>query len=279
MIVDAHAHMWRRERTPQPWIEPDTMAAIDADFWTDELAAAQRSQGINGAIVVQSSSTVSETLDLLEASDGRTILGVVGWVDLESDVARAIAKLRNANGGRYLVGIRHPAHQDPDVAWLARKGVGAGLEQLADHGLPFDLVVRADQLETAEDMVSAHPGVNFVLDHLGKPPIASSDLDTWRRNIASIAAHPNVVAKLSGLAIEADWHGWTAEQLEPVIRTALDEFGPKRLMFGTDWPLIELTRGARTWISTALALVPNEHHTAVFATNTITAYSLKGLDA
>jgi L-fuconolactonase len=196
-ILDSHAHLWQRDRTPQPWITPDSMAAIDQDFWVDDLAHMQRQTGINGSILVQSSNTTQETLDLLSLAETGLVLGVIGWVDLEGDVPAQL----NAIGSHALVGIRHLAHQDPDPEWLARPRLDFG--SLA--GLPFDLVVRPDQLLIAAATAAANPGTRFVLDHLGNPPIASGDLDEWRHGIMRLAALDNVVAKLSGITLVVDW--------------------------------------------------------------------------
>lgn len=247
-VIDAHAHLWRRARTPQPWIEAATMADIDRDFTSEDLRDAQRAAGIDGAIVVQSSNSTSETRDLLSAVDGVVIRGVVGWVDLTGDVAGQLDEVAGVAGGDRLVGLRHLVYQDLDPRWLDRGDVGRGLDRLGARGLPFDLVVRHDQLKLAAEVVGLHPGTRFVLDHLGKPPLAR-DLGRWRRDIAAMARLDNVVAKVSGLAIEGDWDSWTLEQLRVPVEWALDCFGPTRLLFGSDWPLVRLTRGAHAWLS------------------------------
>lgn len=271
-VIDSHAHLWRRARTPQPWIDPRAMAVIDADFWMPDLAAIQAASGIDGSIVVQSSNDPGETRDLLELSTGDSIRGVVGWIDLEADVPGQVAELRACPGGEHLVGIRHLVHQDPDPNWLGRASVGHGLEQLAALGLPFDLVVLPTQLPLAARVIGEHPEVRFVLDHLGKPPIVGGDLVAWHADLAAVAAHPNVVAKLSGLTVEADWASWSAADLAPVVAHALAEFGVERLLWGSDWPLVNLTRGLDDWVAGARYLLPDETHGAIFGANTIRTY-------
>jgi L-fuconolactonase len=272
VIIDSHAHLWQRARNPQPWIDSDTMRAIDRDFWVEDLAGMQAATGIDGAIVVQAINSLDETRDLLAAVDGRMIRGVVGWVDLEGDVAAQLFSLGDGVTGS-LVGIRHLAHLDPDPDWLLRPAVGRGLEALADAGLPFDLVVRPDQLGVAAAVVAEHPRVAFVVDHLGKPPIASGALERWSSDLAKVAAHPQVFAKLSGLTIEADWRAWSVDDLRPVVDLALEVFGPDRLLFGSDWPLVELTGGPASWLDVARQLVDDAHHDAVFGDNALSFYT------
>jgi L-fuconolactonase len=245
-VIDAHAHLWRRDRTPQPWIDPESMAPIDSDFWVDDLRAMQEATGIDGTIIVQSSNDLAETRDLLEACDGTVIRGIVGWVDLRADAASQIDSLRAGPGGENLVGIRHLAHQDPDPGWLVRDDVDFGA--LGSAGLPFDLVVLPVQLPLATAAVTANPGVSFVLDHLGKPLIAGGGLDEWRADLERLAALPNVVAKLSGITFEADWQDWSVDDLRIPVQSAIELFGPSRLLFGSDWPLVDLARGSDPWL-------------------------------
>ena len=272
-VIDAHAHLWQREHTPQPWIDPVSMAVIDRDFWIDDLRERQVRAGIDGAVVVQSSNTTAETLSLLAASDGTSIRGVVGWLDLEADVPAQLARLREAPGGERLVGIRHLAHQDPDPLWLARETLD--FAALAAAGLPFDIVIRPDQFAAAVAAVAAHPETTFVLDHLGKPPIASGELERWHADTRSLASFPNVVAKLSGLSTEAHWSRWTPDDLRPVVDTALDAFGPDRLLLGSDWPLVDLSGGLDRWldaVGTLLDGLSASERDAVRGGNTITTY-------
>jgi L-fuconolactonase len=278
VVLDAHAHLWRRDRTPQPWIDAVTMAPIDRDVWVDDLRALHTSTGISGSIVVQSSNTVGETVDLLAAASepGSPILGVVGWIDLEADVEGQLEALASQPGGALLVGVRHLAHQDGDPEWLVRDSVHHGLEALADSGLVFDIVVRPEQLPVAARAVAAHPRLRVVLDHLGKPPIAAGDLSAWMRDLGEIAAHGSVSAKLSGLATEADWSRWSIDDLRPVTDAAIRLFGADRVMFGSDWPVVDLAGGVPHWLRTARELVDERHHHAVFGGTAASVYALGG---
>jgi L-fuconolactonase len=238
--IDAHVHLWNRVTDPQPWIDPVTMAAIDRDFTPDDLAKMLAATGIESAVVVQTGNGTAETQRLL-SDPAPGIAGVVGWIDLEGDVGAQLDGFRSGVRRR-LVGIRHLVHVDPDPAWLGRPEVGAALDDLAAHGLCFDLVVRWWQLDLAETVVRAHPGVRFVVDHLGG--IAECDDEAgWERGLRAIAAHPNVYAKVSGLAgLVSD-----APRLRRVVDAAIEAFGPQRLMYGSDWPLARLGAGPVAW--------------------------------
>jgi len=258
-LLDAHTHVWTMARHPQAWIDPSTMAVIDRDFSVSDLVAAidraeSERASVTGAVIVQASNSLSETMDILtEAANVPEIEGVVGWVDLTSpSMERDLDQLEALVGGEKLHGIRHLAHEEEDERWLAGEDVDRGLDALGRRGLAFDLVVRAPQLGVAREVVLAHPGTRFVLDHLGKPPIASGELTAWEAGLRAIANAGNVVAKVSGLTIEADWASWSPASIRPVLDTALEAFGPERLMFGSDWPLVELPGGYSGWLDAYL---------------------------
>ena len=265
-IIDTHAHLWQRARTPQPWINPTSMAIIDQDFWVDDLVAVQSEVGIDGAILVQSSNSSQETADLLALAGTPAVRGVVGWIDLEADVPAQLAAIDS----RYLVGIRHLAHQDPDPAWLVRPGVD--FASLAAADLPFDLVVHPHQLAVAAEAVAANPATQFVLDHLGNPPVSTGELDGWRSGVARLAEFDNVTVKLSGLTLQTNWTDWDVDDLREPIDTALDLFGPARLLFGSDWPLVMLASSLASWIDIVREFIPTEHHDAIFSGNAERVY-------
>ncbi|WP_199512685.1 amidohydrolase family protein [Nucisporomicrobium flavum] len=255
--IDAHHHLWDRERHPQPWIDPVSMAAIDADFGPAELAAQTGPAGVRGTVVVQSIHSEAETVDLLAtAAHHDLILGVVGWLDLAApDVAGRIGHLRTLPGGGKLAGIRHLVQGEPDPGFLARDDIRRGIAAVADAGLAFDLVIRHQQLPAVIELVAGLPQVSFVLDHLGKPPLAGRDLRGWADDLRTLARLPNVSAKVSGLVTEANWSSWRTSDLAPAVSHALGTFGPDRLMFGSDWPVCLLATGYRDWIETLAELL------------------------
>ncbi|GAA1720216.1 amidohydrolase family protein [Isoptericola hypogeus] len=266
VVVDAHHHLWVRDCTPQAWIDPATMAAIDADFTPADLPATRH--GVGATVVVQTVSRWDETVDLLATAAspegrGAGIAGVVGWADLFApDLGDRLAALRAGPGGDRLAGVRTMVQGEADPRYLDRSDVRAGIAAVGAAGLPFDLVVRDRQLASCARLAGALPDQTFVLDHLGKPPLAAGALDDWRRDLAALAARPNVVAKLSGLVTEADWGSWSTAGLRPVVDHALDVFGPDRLMFGSDWPVCLLATGYGRWLDAVrellAALAPGE---------------------
>jgi L-fuconolactonase len=245
-VLDAHVHLWDLIARPQPWTAQ--FPALQRSFLLPELESVLDDHGTDAAVVVQAGDTTGETLDLLAlAATTPKLVGVVGWADLDRpDVRRSLAALRMAPGGSKLVAVRHQLQAEPDPRYLARPGVRNGLTAVAEAGLAFDVVVSPWQLPLVTGTAAALPGVRFVLDHAGKPPIASGALRAWRADLVQLAEQPNVAVKVSGLVTEADWATWTQADLAPVIDHVLACFGTERTMAGSDWPVCLLAASYAT---------------------------------
>jgi L-fuconolactonase len=239
-ILDAHHHVW--DVRDQDWITGEALAALRRDFTLADLEPEARSAGVTATVVVQTIGAAEETPALLALAAGSDLVaGVVGWTDLTApDVADTLAALRESAGGEFLVGIRHQVQGEPDVEWLCRPDVRRGLAAVAAAGLAYDLVILPQQLPAATATAAALPELRFVLDHLGKPPIAAGSVEPWAGQVRALAACPNVSCKLSGMVTEATWRTWTVEDLRPYSNVVLDAFGPDRVMFGSDWPVCTL---------------------------------------
>ncbi|MFI6461384.1 amidohydrolase family protein [Streptomyces sp. NPDC050538] len=242
MTVDAHHHVWDLSVRDQDWITGPELQPLRRDFTVTDLAPEARAAGVDRTVLVQTITVAEETPEFLALADAHDLIaGVVGWTDLtRPDITDELARLRELPGGHYLKGIRHQVQGEPDPNWLLRPDVRRGLTAVADAGLVYDLLVLPHQFPAAVEVAASLPQLAFVLDHLGKPPIASGQQEPWATSLRSLAALPNTYCKLSGLVTEADWKTWSAEDLQPYADTALDAFGPARLMFGSDWPVCTL---------------------------------------
>jgi L-fuconolactonase len=236
VIIDSHQHLWTADYA---WLEG--LDRIRRDYTIGDLRKVILPAGVDRTVLVEAGrGDDEETTEFLRiAADNPEIAAVVGWAALtDRALAGTIAEHRAGPGGEYLAGIRDQVQGQTDD-YLDRADVRAGLATVAAAGLVNELVVRAPQLPSVARAAAALPDSTFVLDHLGKPDIEGGRYAEWRELIAPIAARPNVVAKLSGMVTEAGL-GWTPDDLRPYVETALDLFGPDRLMFGSDWPVLEL---------------------------------------
>ncbi|MEU1038010.1 amidohydrolase family protein [Streptomyces sp. NPDC005551] len=256
MTVDAHHHVWDLTVRDQDWITGPRLRPLRRNFTVADLAPQARAAGVERTVLVQTVTVPEETPEFLAlALESDLVGGVVGWTDLtRPDVAGELARLAQLPGGRHLKGVRHQVQSEPDPAWLLRPDVLRGLSAVAEAGLVYDLVVLPEQLPSCVGAAAALPGLTFVLDHAGKPPVASGELEPWASGLRALAALPNTVCKLSGLVTEADLARWTADGLRPYADTVLDAFGPGRLMFGSDWPVCTLAASYRQVVECAQEL-------------------------
>ena len=240
MKIDAHQHFWRYDPVQYGWIT-DELARLRRDFLPRDLTPLLRARGFEGSIAVQAASEGENEFLFSLAEEAATdpeclpIVGVVGWLDLTApDAADQVARFAATPRA---VGLRHIVQDEPDPRFLDREDFRRGVCTLADHSLVYEVLIRPPQLEAALRFVPDLPEVSMVLDHLGKPPIASRDLTEWREGIETIATSPHLSAKVSGLVTEARWLEWRKEDFREVLDVALEAFGSERLMVGSDWPV------------------------------------------
>jgi L-fucono-1,5-lactonase len=280
-IVDAHHHVWDLDVRDQDWITGPEMAMLRRSFSIGDLRPSADAAAVTATVLVQTVTLAAETPEMLTlAASEPLVAGVVGWTDLTSPaVADELARLRSGPGGTYLAGIRHQVQSEPDPDWLRRPEVIRGLQAVAAAGLCYDLVVLPHQIPAATHAAAAVPGLTLVLDHAGKPPIASGDVEPWAQAIRAFAAQPNAICKLSGLVTEAA-PGAQAQAYVPFVDIILGAFGTERLMFGSDWPVCLLACAYADVVSlagTLLSGLSDAERAAVFASNAARVYGLDTL--
>jgi L-fuconolactonase len=279
-IIDAHHHVWDLSVRDQDWITGERMAPIRRSFSLDDLRPDARAAGVTATVLVQTVTVAAETPEMLALADADPLVaGVVGWTDLTRPaVAEELAGLASGPGGGYLAGIRHQVQSEPDPDWLRRPHVIRGLRAVAAAGLCYDLVVFPHQLPAATYAADAVPELTLVLDHAGKPPIASGDLGPWTSAIRALAARPNTVCKLSGLVTEAA-PGAPLTAFVPVADVILGAFGAERTMFGSDWPVCLLAAGYAGVVELARSLaagLTDAERAAVFGSTAARVYRIGG---
>jgi len=253
MKIDAHQHFWRIARAADyPWMTPD-LAPLYRDRTPDDLAPLLARHGIDGSIVVQASPTVQETRDLLALAQATPFVqGVVGWCEFtEPDAPALIAELA---ADPLLVGLRPMVQDIADDDWLLRPELQPAFAAMQQLGLVFDALVFARHLPRLSVVIDHHPALAVVVDHGAKPAIGSGSLVAWRRDIAAIASREHTVCKLSGLVTECGGD-WSIERLRPVVDHLLDCFGPQRLIWGSDWPVVDMAGGYDAWHESARTLL------------------------
>lgn len=253
------------------------LAPIKRDYLPADLEPHLKKTGVDRSIFVQTQHNVAENRWVLSLADHYPFLaGVVGWVDLASPDCKG--QLEEFCDHPKFVGVRHVTQDEPDDNFIVRAEVLRGLKVLERFRVPFDLLFYVKHLRHVPKLVAELPELPMVIDHLAKPRIKDHSLDDWLPGFRAAGAFPNVYCKLSGLITEADWRNWTIDDLKPYVQTALEVFGPDRLMFGSDWPVCELAGSYEQVYSVANealgSLSPSEK-AAIFGGTAARFYSLK----
>jgi L-fuconolactonase len=274
--IDAHQHYWDPARGDYGWLTP-AMPELYRTFGPHDLAPLRAQCGVSRTVVVQAAPSVDETRYLLSlARDDASIAGVVGWVPLDDPyAANLIDELAQEPKFR---GVRPMLQDLPDDDWIANADTARAIEALIEHRLAFDALIFARHASALETFLARHPALRVVIDHGAKPPIREGDAgwSAWAHAVSRLARYPQVLCKLSGLATEAA-PGWTDDTLRPWIDYLLATFGVRRLMWGSDWPVLNLNGDYERWHASSqrlLAHLTEAGRAAIFGANAVAFYRL-----
>jgi len=273
MRIDAHQHFWRIADHKGGWPPPE-QATLHRDRLPEDLAPLLARHGVEATVLVQSRPNEDDTRWMLDlASRHAFIAGVVGWVDLKhNDAPQRIAALASDSG---LVGLR-PMLQDLDDGWIDDTALEPAVQAMVAHRLAFDALVLPRQLRALQGFAKRFPRLPVVIDHAAKPGISNGELDRWRRAMARLATLPQVYCKLSGLVTEAG-AGWNLERLRPYVDHILECFGTQRVIWGSDWPVLDLASDYDGWVAVSEALLaglPETERNDIFGANARRFYGL-----
>jgi L-fuconolactonase len=279
MTIDSHHHFWHYSAAEYGWIGDD-MAALKRDYGPAELKPILDEAGIDGVVSVQARTSLAENDALLgHARSHDWIKGVVGWVDLTRPDAGDI--LGKYSGERRFVGVREVLQGMDDDDYCLRDDFNRGINLLHDFGLVYDILIFHRHLGNAVRLADRHPAQVFVLDHIAKPSIhgAAAEPDPlWAANLRALGQREHVFCKLSGMVTEvATGVEWSPAMLKPYFEVALEAFGPRRLMFGSDWPVCRLRSEYGRWKQTVeefIAPLSDSERAAILGGNAIRAYGL-----
>jgi L-fucono-1,5-lactonase len=251
MIIDAHQHFWRIGANDCAWPTPD-LAAIHRDFLPDDYGEAASGLGVEGAVLVQTQPSERDAYWLLDLAETAPLVrAVVGWVDLAApDAPSRIAAQAQRSKLRGLRPMLQSLAQDD---WIMRAELSPAIEAMIAHKLSFDALVYTRHLPHLRAFAARWPDLPIIIDHGAKPPIADEALEPWRTEISATAKLPNIVCKLSGLLAETR-AGQPHEALAPFVSHLVQVFGAERLIWGSDWPVLNLSAGFADWLALAQAL-------------------------
>lgn len=272
--VDAHHHLWSLARGDYSWIDFSNAAQkpIHRDFAAADFEPIRAKWRIDRTILVQAAPTVEETEFLLGIADQTPWIGkVIGWIDFEDRAHRR--RLERFARHPKFAGVRPMIQDIADPDWMHRPDVQWAYEAVAALDLTFEALGYPTHGENFLRLFARHPDMRVVVDHAMKPAIREGAFAPWAQTMSRIAGETGAFCKLSGLVTEAA-RDWTPETLAPYVRHVLDCFGPERVMWGSDWPVVELACSYDRWRETAEQLVDRQARDAVFGGTAARFYRL-----
>jgi len=276
MRIDAHQHFWRLDRGDYGWLTPD-LTPLYRDFEPEDIAPHLFANGISGTVLVQAAPTTAETDFLLGLADQhKMVRGVVGWVDFESPTAAE--EISSIAEHPKLVGLRPMIQDIDDDAWMLKAELTLAFEAMIATGLVFDALTLPRHQSNLSKLLARHPELRVVVDHASKPEIALNRFDDWAEQMVRLARDTNAFVKFSGLVTEAS-QNWTADDLKPYVEHLVAQFGPDRLIWGSDWPVCTLASTYDRWCKTTEALLvglSEKEQSAVWGVNALRLYGLEG---
>ncbi len=243
LVIDGHQHFWSVDRDDYGWLTPD-LGSIYCDFIPDDLRPLLAQAGVSRTILVQAAQSEAETLYLLDiAAQTDFVAGVVGWVDLEAENASERVEFMARKG---VLGLRPMVQDITDTQWLLRPALRPAIEAMVAHNLRFDALVQPRHLPVLLSFMASYPALKVVIDHGAKPDIAGRVMQPWAEGMARLAKGTNAYCKLSGLATQAA-ADWQPNDLKPFVSFLLEAFSPDRVIWGSDWPVLNLASDYGGW--------------------------------
>lgn len=237
-VIDAHHHFWRTAEQEQPWRQAHHQQ-LERDFEPHDLMPELDRAGIDGTVLIQSVDEAAENQRLIDYAAHPRVLGVVGWLPLQDQLAARAELDRPAP--RKLAGVRCLIADDP-LKWLSDPEAVKLFGDLADRGLSWDVVpITAQQIEAIVELAEAVPELRIIVDHLGRPPLERGGWQPWAGQLQRLASCPSVAVKISvGIDALSAWDHWETQVLRPYVDHLLEQFGPERLMLASNWPVVLL---------------------------------------
>jgi predicted TIM-barrel fold metal-dependent hydrolase len=254
-IIDTHQHLWDKDLFRYAWLEP--LPKLDRSFRLNDYRKASNELDIDKTVFVEcdvdEAQVMDEALHVARLADDPTsrIAGIVAsgrpehrGFEIHLDKLAANPRVK---------GVRRILHTGPDEVGRAQAFV-ENVARLEKYGLSFDICVLARQLPVAINLASKCPNVTLILDHCGVPEVKNQVLHPWRDHIRELSRFHNVACKVSGIIAYGDPENWTVEDLRPFVDHVIESFGWDRVMFGSDWPVCNLTASYQKWVETLLFL-------------------------
>jgi L-fuconolactonase len=249
-MFDSHFHVWNINKKYYRWLTPD-LKVLYRTFSLKDYEQISFPFTVNSCIVVQAADDICESKYLIElANENSLIKGVIGWIDFDSnDVLKNLDSLTQS---KYLKGIRPMIQDISDVNWINNPKYYPIFETLVKKNLVFEALIKQEHITNIIQIAKKYPTLKIVVNH-GSKPIIDGNINSesfleWARLITEISLHKNVYCKFSGLVTECTSTP-TFQILEPYLKHLLESFSSQRIIWGSDWPVVNLKCTYREWVA------------------------------
>ena len=247
-LIDTHQHLLYRDALGYAWSD-GLPALANKSFTVDDYRRLSEGRGVAASIFMEAAAddykAEARFISKLANDPKNKILGMIASCRPETD-SGFDAWLEEC-ADMPIVGYRRILHEVPDE--MSRdEGFRHNIRKIGARGQVFDMVFRADQLSIAYDFATACDDMTLMLDHCGVPDIAEGENADWKKGISALAELPHVSCKLSGVLAYCASGKATLETIQPYIDHVIQSFGPSRLVWGSDWPVVNIRSNLPEWI-------------------------------
>jgi len=286
-IIDTHQHLWDLKEFKLPWIgglKDKAREVLGRSYTLRDYAEASQGLGVKRAVYMEVDVAEEQQLKEVEfvtkiCAEGKapTVAAVVSGRPASDGFKDYLDRLK---GNKYVKGLRQVLHTPATTAkFCLEDRFVKGVQLLGERGLSFDLCFRNDQLDYGAELIDRCPQTRFILDHCGNPHHGTLDIEGWKKALAKVAGtkNRNVMCKVSGLYANVTAQQWPADKLAPIVRTVIDQFGWDRVLFASDWPVVNLGASFKTWVEAVKQIVRSdmaENQARLFRDNAVKFYGL-----
>ena len=248
-LLDTHQHLVYRDVANYSWTK-DIPPLATENFTVDNYLELTEGLGVAGTIFMETGVDDSDYqneakyVEKLRQDPNNGIKGLIVSIRPEDDSFDSWFEETlemNVSGYRRIL---HVMPDDTSKTEIFRNNV----KKIGKTGKPFDMCYLPTQLQIAYDLAHDCDEVNLVLNHCGVPSIAAGEIDKWSKDMKKLSELPNVICKLSGLMAYCAPGTSSQETIQPYVDHVLECFGPNRMVWGSDWPVVNLGKGIQEWI-------------------------------
>jgi len=281
-MIDCHFHIWDINKDYYRWLTPD-LSKLYHTFSIEDYKNTVTPFHIKSAIIVQAADDINESISLLKTAEENPIVqGVIGWIDFESK--NFLDDLQQLSRYGCFKGVRPMLQDIKDVNWINNPKFKKIFEALIENDLIFEALVKEEHLKNIIHIAKQYPDLKIIINHGAKPTIHENfdgdQFNKWADLIKEISLHENVSCKLSGLVTECT-NGYSKELLMPYVKTIIDLFTPQRVIWGSDWPVVQLKCSYGEWVDLSkdlLSYLNKNEQNNIFENNAKRIYNINALE-